>query len=452
MFLLVKKNEVIGKLEFFSISRRRRFVYICGAQKQKVLKFELFIARKTFFDRNTKKSFTRPIINIAIVGIALSLTVMLVSISILSGFKKEITNKVVGFANHIQIINYNSNNSFETQPIPKNLRFLPLLDSIPEVEHIQSFGLKAGIIKSNETIQGVVLKGISTDFNWKTFNQFIVEGEAIQLSDTSRTNDVLISKKTAKLMKLELGDSFTMFFIEGVSRMRFRKFNIKGIYSTSLEEFDNLYIIADLAHVQRLYGWNKNQVSGFELSLKDFRDVDYYSEMIEDMIGYEFLEDDSRIRIVNIKDKYHMLFDWLKLMDTNEIVILFLTIVVAGFNMMAGLLIIILERTNMIGVLKALGAQNWSVRKIFLYQSGFILLKGLFYGNLLALSISLLQKHFNIITLDEANYFIATVPVDIQFVNYLWVNLGTVAVVLSILIVPSYVISKISPEKTIKYD
>lgn len=377
---------------------------------------------------------------------------MLVSMAILAGFKKDITDKVIGFANHIQIVNYDSNLSYETKPIPKNLKFLPAVDSIPEVINIQSFALKAGIIKTDTDIQGIVLKGIGTDFNWENFNQFLIEGKPLTITDTSRTNDVLISKKVAALMQLKVGDSFNMFFIESTSRMRFRKFDVAGIYSTQLEEFDNLFVIADIAHVQRLYGWNANQVSGFEITLKDFQNVDPYTELIEDMVGYEFLEDDSRLKVINIKDKYSQMFDWLKLMDTNELVILFLTMVVAGFNMISGLLILILERTNMIGIFKALGAKNWSIRKIFLYQSSFILFKGLLWGNLISLVINFGQKYLKVIKLDEANYFLSEVPIHMNPLNYVWVNIGTVALVLLILILPSYIISKISPEKTIKFE
>jgi len=416
------------------------------------LNFELFIARKTFFDKENQSRFTRPIINIAIAGITLSLTIMLISVGILDGYKKEITNKVTGFSNHIHIVNYDSNSSFETKSIPKNLVFLPAIDSIPGVKYIQSFAVKAGIIRHNESNLGAVVKGIGNDFKWDDFRQYIVEGESFVVTTGKKTNKTLVSKRIANKLDLNVGDKFNMFFIDGYSNMRIRRFTVSGIYSTMLEDIDDRFIIADIGHVQKLYGWETDRVSGFEIKLDDFEYVDYYTELIEDMVSYEFLEDNSRLKVESIKEKFYNMFDWLKLMNMNEAIIMALTLTVAGFNMISGLLILILDRTKMIGILKALGAENWSVRKVFLYQSSFILGKGLLWGNIMALTLSLIQKYTGIIKLNEANYYISEVPIDLSVLNFATINIATIAVVLIILTIPSLVIAKISPEKTMKYE
>jgi lipoprotein-releasing system permease protein len=389
-------------------------------------------------------------LSVAVIGVALSLAVMIIAIAIVTGFKYEITNKIVGFGSHIQILNFDSNESYETQPIKKDQEFLVKLSSEPYVVNIQEFATKAGIIKSGTDIQGVVLKGIGSNFDWTFFRDYITKGNIFTVSDSARTNMVLISRHIANLLKLDVGDEFIMYFIQDPPRMR--RFEVSGIYETSLEEFDRTFVLADIKHIQRLNDWDENQISGFEITVNDFKHLEELTYQVMNIVGYGFEDDGSRLKVTNINEKFPQIFDWLNLQDMNVFIILLLMLVVAGFNMVSGLLILILDRTNMIGILKALGAVNVSIRKIFLYQSGFLIIKGLFWGNLIGLGICLIQKHFEIIKLDQTSYYLTAVPVNLSLYHLLTLNLVTCIVILLILIIPSVVISRISPVKAIKFN
>jgi len=414
------------------------------------LNTEFFIARRLILDKETKKTISRSILSIAVFGVSLSLAVMVVAVAVVTGFKNEITNKVVGFGSHIQILNFDSNLSYETQPIRKDQEFLSSLRSEPYISNVQVFATKAGIIKTRTDIQGVVLKGIGSDFNWDFFENYITEGEIFYVLDSVRTNKVIVSKYLANLLKLHVGDEFIMYFIQEPPRMR--RFEVSGIYETSLEEFDKIFVLADISHIQRLNDWNDNQISGFEITVTDFNRLDELTYQVMNMVGFGFEKDGSRLKVVNIHDKYPQIFDWLNLQDVNVIIILLLMLVVAGFNMVSGLLILILDRTNMIGILKALGTVNLSIRKIFLYQSGFLIIKGLFWGNLIGLALCLLQKEFEILKLDQSSYYLTTVPINLNLFHILALNIGTCLVVMMILIIPSMIISRISPVKAIRFN
>jgi lipoprotein-releasing system permease protein len=411
---------------------------------------EFFIARRLILDKETKKTISRSMLTIAVIGVALSLAVMIISVAIVTGFKYEITNKIVGFGSHIQILNFDSNESYETQPIKKDQEFLSKLRSEPYIINIQAFATKAGIIKSGTDIQGVVLKGIGSDFDWSFFKNYITEGNIFTVRDSVRTNMVLISRYIANLLKLNVGDEFIMYFIQDPPRMR--RFEVSGIYETSLEEFDRTFVLADINHIQRLNDWNNNQISGFEITVNDYKNLEELTYQVMNIVGFGFEDDGSRLRVTNINEKYPQIFDWLNLQDMNVLIILILMIVVAGFNMVAGLLILILDRTNMIGILKALGTGNLSIRKIFLYQAGFLIIKGLFWGNLIGLSICLIQKYFGILKLDQTSYYLAAVPVNLSIYHLLALNIVTCIVILLILIIPSIVISRISPVKAIQFN
>ena len=414
------------------------------------MNLEFFIARRLILDKETKKNISRSMLRIAVTGVALSLAVMIISVAIVTGFKKEITNKIVGFGSHIQILNFDSNESYETQPIRKDQEFLSKLKSEPYIVNIQEFATKAGIIKSGTDIQGVVLKGIGSDFDWTFFKNYIIKGNTFTVTDSVRTNKVLISRYIASLLKLDVGDEFIMYFIQDPPRMR--RFEVSGIYETSLEEFDRTFVLADIKHIQRLNDWNDNQISGFEITVNDFSRLDELTYDVMNTVGYGFEDDGSKLKVININEKYPQIFDWLNLQDMNVLIILLLMLIVAGVNMVAGLLILILDRTNMIGILKALGAVNVSIRKIFLYQSGFLIIKGLFWGNLIGLSICLIQKYFHVMKLDQSSYYLTSVPVNLSFYHLAGLNIITCIVILLILIIPSVVISRISPAQAIKFN
>jgi lipoprotein-releasing system permease protein len=414
------------------------------------LNTELFIAKRILGHKGKKKSFSNSIVAIATFGIALGLAVMIVAVAIVTGFKKEISNKVIGFGSHIQLLNMDSNTSYETLPVDKNISYLDEIRAIPELKSFHSFAIKAGIIKTEENIQGAVLKGAGPDYDWTFIDKGIIEGEPLRINDSVRTNNVLISESIASMLNLKLGDSFNMYFIQDPPRVR--SFTISGIYRTSMVEFDKLYVYADIKHVQRLNNWTPNQVSGFEIMLNDIREAEIATQKVRDITAISFSDEGSRLMIVPIQEKYNQLFDWLNLQDLNVIIIIVLMLVVAGFNMISGLLILILERTNMIGILKGLGTVDASIRRIFLYQSGFLALKGLFWGNLIGLAICIIQLKFNVISLDPSSYYLDTVPINLNFLHILLINLGTLASTLLFLLIPSMIISRVSPEKSIKFN
>ncbi len=410
---------------------------------------EFFIAKRLNSRKETRKRFPGTIMGIAVFGIALGLAVMLVAISIVTGFKEEISNKVIGFGSHIQILNYDSNVSFETSPIDASPEFLPRIKNIEGVRHLQVFALKAGIVKTDNDIQGLVLKGVGGDYDWSFFDKSMIDGNSFRPDSNSVSNSIVISSFLARKLKLKPGDSFQMWFIQ--DSPRFRKFTISGVYETSLQEFDQTFALVDIRHIQRLSGWENNQVSGIEMMVNDFKEIDPITSDVNDIVSTSFFGDGSRLKVVNIIEKYPQIFDWLNLQDINVMIIIILMLVVAGINMISGLLIIILDRTNMIGILKALGTSNQSIRKIFLYQSSYLILKGLFWGNILGTGLCFFQKKFSLISLDPASYYLTTVPVNINIVNIFLLNAGTVAVILMFLLLPSMLISRISPAESIRF-
>ena len=409
-----------------------------------------FIANRLIKGRREGTSFSRPINIIAIIGIAMGLAVMILAVAILTGFKQQIREKVVGFGSHIQIMNFDSNISFETTPISDTQTFIPKIKQLPGVQHVEVFATKAGIIRTEEDIQGVVLKGIGSDFDWSYFKSNMVEGNVFTVTDTGRTDKVIISKKIANMLRLKTGDSFSMLFIQDPPRMR--KFTISGIYETSLEEFDKMYVFCDIGHIQKLNGWREDQVSGFEIFINDFNKLYEMTASVRDAVGYKITEEDTKFKVTNIRIRYPQIFDWLNFQDLNVVIIILLMLIVAGFNMISGLLILILEKTNMIGVLKSLGAEDFTIRRMFLYQAAYLIGKGLFWGNLVGIGLAFLQLKTGLITLDPSSYYIKTVPVNLQLSHILLLNAGTMAAIILMLLVPSQLISRITPVKAIKYD
>ena len=416
------------------------------------MNLENFIAKRLMSKSSGSGNLSRPFIRITTIAVALSLAIMIISVAIVTGFKKEISEKTIGFGSHIQILNYDGNHSYETRPISKNQECLPKIRAIKGIRQIQGFALKPGIIKTDTDIQGVVLKGIGPDFDWSFFKKSLIAGEIFELSDTVTTNKTLISKTLSLLLRLKVGDKFQMYFVEKEKIPRVRMFTVSGIYDTKMGEFDKVFVLGDIRHVRKLNDWTDDQISGFELLVDDFDRIEDLALQVDDIAGLIFFEDGSKLKVQSIIEKYPTIFDWLGLQDLNAIILIVIMIVVAGINMISGLLIIILERTKMIGVLKAMGAANPLIRRIFLIQSGRIVLRGLIFGNLVGLAICLIQKEFGILKLDEASYYLSTVPIYLNAFHILLLNIGTFIVTIAMLVVPSMVISRISPEKTIKFD
>jgi lipoprotein-releasing system permease protein len=375
---------------------------------------------------------------------------MIIAVATVTGFKNEIRRKIIGFGSHIQIINYDANSSFETEPISKNQPFLEILKSVPGIRHIQVFATKPGIIKTKNDIQGAIAKGVGSDFDWSFFEDNLVEGERFSVSDSARTNQVMISKYFADLLKLKTGDRFAMYFID--DQPRGRSFTVSGIYRTSLMEFDKQFILVDIGHLQSLNSWDSNQVSGFEILIYDYEALDQVSSEVFNIAGTGFNEDGSKLRVINVRERYPQIFDWLGLIDKNVWVLLGLMLVVSVFNMISGLLIIILDRTTMIGILKALGMNNHGIRSIFLYQSLYLMIKGLFWGNLAGAGLCFLQYYFKFLKLNPESYFLDYVPVNINLSQLALLNVGTLVITIVVLLLPSMVIARIDPSRTIRFD
>lgn len=406
------------------------------------MNYERFIAAR--MKSRGQGNLSRPVLRISIISVALGLAVMIVAIAVVTGFQYQIRDKITGFGAHIQIATFDSNNSYEFSPVSKHQSFYPSLEKEPGIRHIQVFGIKAGIIQSGDEIQGVVLKGVGPDFDWSFFNDKLVEGRTFTTGRSEPNDSVIISQSLASLMKLKTGDPLRTYFIID-NQVRGRRFVISGIYNTGLEEFDKIYIFGDLEHIQRLNGWDSTLVSGFEVTVDNFRELDKRNEQVYQQIGYEL---DAK----TIKDLYPQLFDWLGLQDMNVIIILVLMVLVSGIAMISALLVLILERTRMIGILKALGARNVSIRRIFLYNAAYIVMNGLLWGNLIGIGACLIQQHFGLIHLPEESYFMSVVPINLSWIHLLLLNAGTLLTCIGMLIIPSLVITRITPVKAIRFD
>jgi lipoprotein-releasing system permease protein len=402
---------------------------------------EFFIARRIL--SKNKANFSRPIVRIAILGIALGLLVMFVSVAILTGFQQQVRAKVIGFGAHIQIAHYDENSSLEGKPISAHQGFYTSLQQVKGIRHIQVFATKAGIIKTADQIQGIVLKGVGPDYDWSFFRDKIVEGSQIQLSDTGKSNDVMISKRLGSLLKLRLNDDVRMYFISGNSTLA-RKFHICGIYETGLEEFDKLYVLCDIRHIRKLNNWKADEVGGFEVILDKFDDLDRLGKYIYRHIG-------SSLDARTIHDLYPQIFDWLDLQDINVLIILILMVLVAGITMISTLLILILERTGMIGILKALGMPNGGIRRIFLINAVYIIGLGLLWGNLAGFVLCYIQQRYGILTLPQESYYVSVVPVNLDLWNILLLNAGTMVVCFAMLFIPSYITTRITPVRAIRF-
>jgi len=406
------------------------------------LNFELYISKK--INKGNKKNFSRPIVKIAIIGIALSVAVMLLSVSITLGFKKSITEKVIGFGGHIQIGNYNLNNSFESKPIEKNKELEKSISEITGVKHIQVFAYKAGMIKTDNQIQGVVLKGVDRDFNWDFIEKNLVNGRIINFNDSSKSNEVLVSNYLADKLQLGLNQKIKTYFIID-EQLRGRTFNIVGVYETGLDEFDKKFVFADIAHIQKLNNWDSTFVDGYEVLINNIEDIDKIGNIIYQSIGYQ-------LNSKTIKELHPEIFDWLSLTDMNVVVILVIISLISSITIISTLLITILERINTIGILRALGTSISEIRKIFIYNALFIVSKGIIAGNLIAIIISIIQIKTGILKLDQASYYIDRVPININIFDYITVNIGIIILSTMVLLIPSYVVSKISPAKVIRYE
>ncbi|RBW56664.1 ABC transporter permease [Tenacibaculum sp. E3R01] len=410
------------------------------------MNFELFIAKRIVAGKEYKNSISSPIIKIATIAITLGIAIMLIAVSIGSGFQKKIRDKMSGFKGHVQIVNYDNNTSdVSIVPIDKNQDFYPKFKSIAGIKNVQTFANKFGVIRTAKDFEGVILKGVTNDYDFTFFNEYLKEGRLPNFL-LDRNREILISESIAKRLELTLKDTVQMVFsVENSKRpFKIRKPVIVGIYNTGFEQFDKTMLIGDIREVQRLNKWKNNEIGGFEVLIDDFDTLKEKGNEIYTSIG-------STLNSSTIVDSYPLIFNWLNILDNNVWVIIGIMILVAGINMVTALLVLILEQVQMVGILKALGSSNWSIRKIFLYNASYLILKGLLYGNIIGLVFLSIQKYLKIITLNPENYYVSTVPVSIDFWSILFLNLGTLILCFLMLIIPSYIITKIQPSKSIKF-
>lgn len=410
------------------------------------MNYELFIAKRIIAGREYKNSISSPIIKIAITAIALGIAIMLISVSIASGFQQKIRNKMAGFKGHIQITNYDSNNSdVSTVAVSKNQDFYPKFKDIKGIKNVQVFANKAGIIRTPESFEGIVLKGVDKDYDFTFFNEYLIDGRLPNFN-LKRNKEILISQSIADRLHLKIGDTLQALFSAENTKLKFkpRKPIVVGIYNTGFEEFDKSIVLGDIREVQLLNKWKEDKVGGFEVLIDDFDELQEKGNEVYSAIG-------ATLNSSTITDRYPAIFDWIKLFDNNVWFIIAIMILVAGINMITALLVLILERVQMVGILKALGSQNNSIRKIFLYNASYLILKGMFYGNLIGITLLLLQKFFKLISLNPETYHVSTVPVNISLWAILFLNVGTLVLCFLMLVIPSMIITKIHPSKSIKF-
>jgi lipoprotein-releasing system permease protein len=409
--------------------------------------FEFFIAKRIISAKDYKSSISAPIIKIAITAIAMGIIMMLISIATGVGLQKKIRDKVSAFNGDIIISNYDTNFSNDSQiPISIDQDFYPEFNSVEGIRHIQVTASKGGIIRTENDFEGVVVKGVGSDYDWNYFSEYLVEGRLPDFSKELNT-EILISSYLANRLGFHLNDKVITFFLNDDSSKppRSRAFTIVGIYNSGFQQFDEQYLISDIRHIQRLNKWKESEIGAFEVFVDDFDDIGPKGLEIYNETG-------SLLDTQTIRDKYYTIFEWLDLFDFNIALIIGIMILVAGINMITALLVLILERTQMIGILKALGSTDWSVRKIFLFNAMYLIAVGLFWGNLLGIGMLLIQKYFKVFPLDPSTYYVSEAPVYLDLGYVFAMNIGTFILCLLMLLVPSYVISRISPVKAIRFE
>ena len=412
------------------------------------MNFEYFIAKRLIGGREHKISISAPIIKIAIAAIAISVFMMLIAIATGVGLKHKIREKVAAFNGHIQIYNYDTNTSdVSVVPVSIEQDFYPEFTSVDGISHVQAVATKGGIIRTENTFEGFIAKGVGSDYNWELFKEYLVKGELPDYLGDLNT-EVLLSQLMANRLQLKIGDSFSAFFPkeEDPLKPNQRNFKLVGIYDSGFEEIDGMYVFIDIRHIQRMNKWEDTQIGNFEVFLNSFDDIDQKSREI-------YGKTLSTLDTQTVISKYYKIFEWIGLFDFNIALIIGIMIIVGGINMITALLVLILERTQMIGILKALGSANWSIRKVFLYNATYLITVGLFWGNLLGLGFIWIQQKYRLLKFpNPKEYYIEYIPVHIDFSTVILLNLGVLILCLLMLLVPSYIITKINPVKAIRFE
>ena len=415
------------------------------------MNWKLFVARRIYGSQEGEKEVSRPAVLIATWGIAIGLAVMIVAVAVVIGFKHQVRNKVVGIGSDITITHFDAQKSYETVPVAASDSLLEALKAMEGVKHVQRYSTKPGMIMTEDNFLGMVLKGVSEEYNWEFLKNHLQEGEIPVFSDTASTNRTLISRTIANKLHLKVGDKLYTYYIEG-DNVRARRLSVAGIYQTNFALYDDLFLLTDLYTVNRLNSWKPDQVSGIELEVTDYNRLEEIKEDIRTQIDATSDSYGSTYYTQTVEESNPQIFAWLDLLDMNVWVILILMTGVAGFTMISGLLIIILERTNMIGVLKALGADNLAIRQVFLSFSVLLIGKGMFWGNLIGLAFVGIQSAFHPFKLDPVTYYVDSVPVEFNIWWWVLLNVCTLLVSVLMLVGPSYLITRIHPAKSIRFE
>ncbi len=415
------------------------------------MNFPLFIARKIYNDKGDKHQVSRPAIRIATIGVAIGLAVMIISVSVVLGFKHTIRDKVIGFGCHITVADFLALQEERPYPICIDDSMMTVLKGVKGVKHVQRYAMKQGILKTDSDFMGVMFKGVAEEYDTTFIHQNMVEGTIPKFSSKASSNKILISRMTADKLKLKLGDKVFTYFIDN-NDVRARKFSIAGIYQTNLTRFDKIICFCDLYTSVKLNGWEEGQVSGTELTVNDYNLLKETEDDIVRKVNRTTDKYGQTFSSSTVEQMNPQIFTWLDLLDLNVWIILALMICVAGITMISGLLIIILERTNMIGVMKALGARNRTIRHTFLWFAVFIIGRGMLWGNIVGIGLIALQHYTGIVSLDPSTYYVSTVPVEFNFLIILAINIATLVVSVLALIAPSYLISFIHPAKSMRYE
>ncbi len=405
------------------------------------MSFAYFIANRITF--KSKRTFSKLIVRIAIVGIMLGLAVMILSLAIVRGFKQEIREKVRGFSGDLQVVNYDLNKSNENSPVSTDPKFVKKALANPLIAGVMPFATKPGIIKATNEIEGVVLKGVDKTYDWSFFKKNLLYGDVLDFKDTAEVKkQLMISQTTADRLKLKVGDKILMYFVQ--EPLRRRPFIIRGIFSTGIDDVDKTYVLGDISLINRLNDWKADEIGGYELKVKNFDDINEAADVVDNILPI-------KLKAYTVFENYPTIFAWLDLLDGNTGVVLVLMIIVAVINMISALLIMILERTTMIGMLKAMGASNWTIQKVFLYNAFYLIGLGFLLGNFFGLGIGFFQSQTHIFTLDQASYNMNFVPIQFDWTDMLLLNLGTLAVCFLVMLGPSMLVTRITPVKAIRF-
>ena len=422
------------------------------------MNFSNFIAKRILNKGQEKKTISSPIVKIGIIGISLGVAVMIITMAVVTGFQQQIVNKITTISSHLQINDFNQNQSLEPNPITLSNEVLNKISATENVKHIQSFITKNGILKTKTDNEGIILKGISSDYDWNNLKPYLAQGDLLDIKKDSINKDILISQTLASKLDLKLNQKLLIYFMTKKKLVdttfteqnkidyepRVKEFYVKGIFNTGFSDFDKNLVFVDLKHIQKLNYWKENEVAGYEVYLKDFNLLETSLEKLNDVVGYNYT-------ISSVKQVNSSIFSWLEMIDVNAIIIITLMVLVAAINMISALLILILERTNLVGILKALGLANKSVRKIFFFVSIKLLAKGLFYGNIIGIGFCWAQLQFKFASLNPETYYLEFVPINFSITHILLINVGTIITCLIMMFLPTLVLNKITPIKAIRF-